>query len=122
MLKDHINKRSFALAALAFGTVLFATGCSTWQEKTQGIVSQASTSLETANALGAEKYAPKVMESANKYMAMAKQALGEGRLQDAQRYAEKATVDSELAGVQANNGGHGDEIKSLQEKLAKLMP
>ncbi|VAW84481.1 hypothetical protein MNBD_GAMMA16-1613 [hydrothermal vent metagenome] len=122
MLKNRKNIVTFSLTTLACGAVLFATGCSTLQTKTQSIVSTASTTLETANAAGAEKYAPETMKSANQYMDKAKAALGENRFIDAQKYAEKATVDSELAGVQAIKNERSSEISSLREKIAKLMP
>lgn len=122
MLKNRINIGRLSLAMLTVGVVLLATGCSTLQTKTQSVVSTASATLETANAAGAEKYAPETMKSANKYMALAKTALGENRFMDAQKYAEKATVDSELAGVQAVKNERSSEISSLREKISQLMP
>ncbi len=122
MLTACSNKRNIVLAILSSGILITATGCSTWQEKTQGIVSKASTSLEKANSLGAEKYAPSTMQSADKYITLAKQALENGKFPDAQRHAEKASVDAQLAGIQASSGERNDKIKSLQEQISKLMP
>ncbi len=116
------NRERLSLAMLTVGAVLLTTGCSTLQTKTQSVISTASTTLETANALGAEKYAPETMNSANKYMALAKTALGENRFMDAKKYAAKAMAVSDLAGVQAIKNERTSEISALREKISQLMP
>ncbi|NOY73398.1 MAG: DUF4398 domain-containing protein [Gammaproteobacteria bacterium] len=122
MLKYRQSIKKFTVVTLAAGAVLLVTGCSTLQTQTQSFVTKASSTLDMANTAGAEKYAPKIMELANKNITLAKSALGENRYQDAQQYAEKSIVESERAGVESKKNERSSEISALREQIAKLMP
>lgn len=103
IVKAHVRQfRASVLATLAFGLLSFATGCGGSIYAVTS--SSASSKLETAEALGAERYAPYEFWYAKEHLTKAMEEASTADYGDAikfastaEEYAEKAIVLSRAA-------------------------
>jgi hypothetical protein len=119
MRRRKSTSRLVILSGILFTTLV--SGCATWQNKTAGMIDQAKDAINLAKVGGADKYAPKLLASADNNLDLARQALQAQNFASAQRFAEKAIVDSEHAQLATDKLAQDEKLASLREQLANLM-
>jgi hypothetical protein len=90
-----------AAAVIACG---LAGGCATEGPPPSEEVTRARTVIEEADKAGAQRYAAADLQRAHDELSNAEKANGEGKYDEARRYAESAEVDADVATARATAG------------------
>ena len=88
-------------AAIACG---LAAGCATEGPPPSEEVTRARTVIEQADRAGAQRYAAADLQRAHDQLSNAEKANGEGKYDEARRYAESAEADADVATARASDG------------------
>lgn len=76
--------------------------------------------IQQAEQLGAEDYAPLEIRDANIKLALAREAVEDGKYEKAIKLAEHARVDAELAQIKSQSGKAKKEVAELRESIRVL--
>ena len=90
-----------AAAAIACG---LAAGCATEGPPPSEEVTRARTVIEQADRAGAQRYAAADLQRAHDELSNAEKANGEGKYDEARRYAQSAEADADVATARASDG------------------
>ena len=90
-----------AAAVIACG---LAGGCATEGPPPSEEVTRARTVIEQADKAGAQRYAAADLQRAHDELSNAEKANGEGKYDEARRYAESAEADADVATARATDG------------------
>jgi hypothetical protein len=88
-------------AAIACG---LAGGCATQGSPPSEEVTRARTVIEQADRAGAQRYAATDLQRAHDELSNAEKSNGEGKYDEARRYAESAEADADVATARASDG------------------
>jgi hypothetical protein len=81
-----------------------AAGCATEGPPPSEEVTRARTVIEQADRAGAQRYAAADLQRAHDQLSNAEKANGEGKYDEARRYAESAEADADVATARASDG------------------
>jgi Domain of unknown function (DUF4398) len=81
-----------------------AAGCATQGPPPSEEVTRARTVIEQADKAGAQRYAAADLQRAHDELSNAEKANGEGKYDEARRYAESAEADGDVASARASDG------------------
>lgn len=81
-----------------------AGGCATEGPPPSEEVTRARTMIEQADKAGVQRYAAADLQRAHDELSNAEQSNGEGKFDEARRYAESAAADADVATARASNG------------------
>ena len=82
----------------------FAGGCATQGPQPTEEMTRARTLIEQADRSGAQRYAAADLQRAHDELSNAEKSNGEGKYDDARRYAESAAADADVATARASDG------------------
>jgi hypothetical protein len=80
-----------------------AGGCATEGPPPSEEVTRARSVIEQADKAGVQRYAPTDLQRAHDELSNAEKANGEGKYDDARRYAESAAADADVATARASD-------------------
>ncbi len=98
-----MSLRTELIAATAIACGL-AGGCATEGPPPSEEVTRARTVIEQADKAGAQRYAAADLQRAHDELSNAEKANGEGKYDEARRYAESAEADADVATARASDG------------------
>jgi hypothetical protein len=114
-----IYKLATTAACLA-GTVLALSACASTSEMTSRSMGRADRAIELAEESGAQEYASTTLAQAREKASAAESALEENEEVRAQRFAEQAEVEAELAFAQTNRRKTEESLMKMNESIADL--
>lgn len=106
----------------AAATVLLIgiAGCGSTDERPDQALAVAEANIQQAEQAGASRYAAQPLESARDKLAAARTAVAREEMRSAQRLAEEAAVDAELASATARNRKAEEAVEELNETIDVL--
>ena len=114
-----MSARSHLVPVVALVCTL-AGGCATEGPQPTAAMARARTLVEQADRAGAQRYAAADLQRAHDELADADKANGEGKYDEARRYAESAEADADVASARATAGDAqraAHEVRQSNETL-----
>jgi hypothetical protein len=106
------------ISAIGIGVLALSTGCSEVSEFTKERVARSETAvLQAEQALGGSESGAIELQRARDHLAQAKQAVEKGEDKNAERYAQHAHLDAELAVTKSQSAA---ARKAADELLASI--
>lgn len=106
--------------AVAAAVLVGIAGCASTGERPERELAVAETNIQQAEQAGANQYAAQPLDSARDKLAAAQTAVAREEMHAAQRLAEEAAVDAELAGAMARNRKAEEAVEELNETIDVL--
>lgn len=107
------------LATLA-GVAALLGACASSPPRPTEAIARAESSYEQADQAGGRRYDPANLDLARDKLAQAKAAADKGRMKEADRLAEQAEVDAELAAARARSATAQTAAQELRASLSTL--
>lgn len=113
------NGTKHSLAAAAAALVL-SGGCAGTPEAPHQALARAEAGIESAEQSGARQYGTEELDAAREHLRQARTAVDREEMIAAERHAEKAAVDAELAAAMARNQKAQASVRELNESIEIL--
>ena len=114
-----VPRRGAGAAALAAVLVL-AAGCAGTPEVPEQALARAEAGIENAERSGARQFATEELDAARNKLTQARAAVDDEDMLAAQRYAEQAALDAELAAATARNYKAQESANELDRSIEVL--
>lgn len=108
--------KTMAVAAL----LLLAAGCAGTRERPAEDLARAEAGIRQAEQGGAEQYGAMELQSARDKLERANQAANEDEMAEAERLAEEAALDADLAAAKTRSRKADAAVKQVEESIAML--
>lgn len=109
-----------ALVAVAVICASALAGCASSDERPEGALAAAETSIRAAQQAGARDYGREPLATAREKLAAAQTAVERDEMEVAGQLAEEAALDAELAGAMARNRKAELAVAQLEETIEVL--
>jgi len=109
--------------AIPWGCAIAAcavTACSSTGERPDAELARAEASISAAEQAGARQYGAADLETARSKLTRAQMLAEDGADADAQRLAEQAIVDAEVAGARGETGRSREALRQVQAGIESL--
>lgn len=107
--------------ATGFATVIAALallgGCASTPEAPHQALARAEASIQNAEQSGARQYGTDELDAARQHLTQARAAVDREEMIAAERHAEKAAVDAELAAAMARNQKAQASVREINESI-----
>lgn len=110
------NAMTGGFAAAVAALVLLA-GCASTPEAPHQALARAEASIDNAEQSGARQYGTDALDSARQHLTQARAAVDREEMIAAERHAEKAAVDAELAAAMARNQKAQASVREINESI-----
>lgn len=105
--------------AVVAGLTLLA-GCASTPDAPHQALARAEASIDNAEQSGARQYGTEELDAAREHLSQAKAAVDREEMIVAERYAERAALDAELAAAMARNQKAQTSVRELNESIEIL--
>lgn len=95
-------------------------GCAGSPERPHEDLARAEAGLNQAEQAGAQQYAPLALDSAREKLGKARAAAEREEMLEAERYAEQAALDADLAAAKSRTGKAQASVEQLENSIAVL--
>lgn len=109
-----------AWSAVAIGVLAGIAGCASSDERPDRALAIAETNIQQAEQAGANQYAAQPLSSAKDKLSAAETAVAREEMVSAQRLAEEAAVDAQLAAAMTRNRKAEEAIQELEDTIDVL--
>lgn len=106
--------------AVAIAFLIGMAGCASSDERPDRVLAVAETNIQQAEQAGASRYAAQPLSSAKDKLAAAQAAVAREEMLSAERLAEEAAVDAELAGAMTRNRKAEEAVEEVNETIEVL--
>lgn len=113
----NATKNSLAAAVAA---LVLSGGCAGTPEAPHQALARAEASIESAERSGARQYGTEELDAAREHLRQARTAVDREEMIAAERHAEKAALDAELAAAMARNQKAEASVRELNESIEIL--
>lgn len=103
--------------ATAVAAVVLLGGCAGTPEAPHQALARAEASINSAERSGARQYGTRELDAAREHLRQARTAVDQEEMAAAERHAEKAALDAELAAAMARNQKARDSVRELNESI-----
>jgi hypothetical protein len=109
-----------ATKALIWPLACLAAACAGDGDRPTADIERAAASIESAEKTGGRQFGAVELDDAQEKLTLARTKVESGEMNDAERLAEQAVVDAELAGAKGATGKSNEALTELQEGIATL--
>jgi predicted nucleic acid-binding Zn-ribbon protein len=95
-------------------------GCAATPEAPHQALARAEASIENAEQSGARQFGTEELDAAREHLSQARAAVEREEMIVAERYAERAALDAELATAMARNHKAQESVRELNESIEVL--
>lgn len=114
---ENVTRTGLPMAVAALALL---AGCAGTPEAPHQALARAEASIENAERSGAREYGTEELDSAREYLSQARAAIDREEMIVAERYAERAAVDAELAAAMARNQMAQESVQELNQSIEVL--
>ncbi len=108
-----------AAIAVVAGLTLLA-GCAATPEAPHQALARAEANIDSAERSGARQFGAEELEAAREHLSQARAAVDREEMIAAERHAERAALDAELAAAMARNAKAQASVRELNESIEIL--
>lgn len=104
----------------ATAALVLLGGCAGTPQAPDQALARAEASIESAERSGARQYGAEELDAAREHLRQARTAVDQEEMIEAERHAEKAALDAELAAAMARNQKAQASVRELNESIEVL--